>query len=67
MPLCRISRHPAKETNVSDEPHNGGWELALRMPGDMVLHQQDRDREGGEHKVCGGASAGLDLHTTDWG
>jgi hypothetical protein len=57
MPLCRTSRPPAKETNVSDEPHNGGWELTVRMPGDMVLHEHGRDEEGEGHKVC--SSTGL--------
>ncbi|KAK4102691.1 MFS general substrate transporter [Parathielavia hyrcaniae] len=52
MPLFQTSRPPAKEeANFSDEAHNGGWELSVRTPGDLMVVHDNRGAEEGTRQL----------------
>ena len=47
MSPCPTPRTPVKEAAVSEQHHNGEWELGTSMPGDMVvLHEAGPVDEG---------------------
>ncbi len=51
MSLFPIRRPPAKEAVVSEQPHDGDFELSARMTSDLVLHEGDHGDEVERHAV----------------